>query len=100
MLSKKIFKIDDCCFNLPDDFNGTCGEALMLLAQYRLEQEKQSKINVTPKDLTNDCYKACLYAETGKAAITYQIYDLQDNGTWKPMISKEQYNTSGQSSLS
>ena len=44
MVSNKLFYIKECWFNLPDDFNGTCGEALMLLAKYRLEQENKNKI--------------------------------------------------------
>ena len=44
MVSNKLFFIEECWFNLPDDFTGTCGEALMLLAKYRLEQESRNKI--------------------------------------------------------
>ena len=44
MVSNKLFYIEECWFNLPDNFNGTCGDALMLLAKYRLEQESKNKI--------------------------------------------------------
>nr|DAF71171.1 MAG TPA: hypothetical protein [Caudoviricetes sp.] len=37
MVSNKLFYIEECWFNLPDDFNGTCGEALMLLAKYGIK---------------------------------------------------------------
>ena len=37
MLSKKLLTIKECQFNLPDNFDGTLGDALMLLAKKRLE---------------------------------------------------------------
>lgn len=40
----KVLYIKDCYFKLPEDFNGTCGNALMLLAIHRIEQEKQQTI--------------------------------------------------------
>lgn len=40
----KVLYIQDCFFRLPENFDGTCGNALMLLAQRRLEQEKQQAI--------------------------------------------------------
>lgn len=43
MISDKLFYIEEARFNLPDDFTGTTGEALMLLAKYRLEQESKNK---------------------------------------------------------
>ena len=41
----KVLYIQDCYFRLPEDFNGTCGNALMLLGLRRLEQEKQQLIS-------------------------------------------------------
>lgn len=46
----KVLYVKDCYFRLPEDFNGTCGDALMLLALRRLEQEKENKIT----NKTND----------------------------------------------
>lgn len=40
----KVFYIENCYFRLPEDFNGTCGDALMLLALRRLEQEERRAI--------------------------------------------------------
>ena len=40
----KILCVKDCYFRLPEDFNGTCGDALMLLASRRLEQEKEQNV--------------------------------------------------------
>lgn len=41
----KVLHIQDCYFKLPEDFNGTCGNALMLLGLYRIEQEEQQSIS-------------------------------------------------------
>lgn len=41
----KVLHIQDCYFKLPENFNGTCGNALMLLGLHRLEQEKQQSIS-------------------------------------------------------
>jgi hypothetical protein len=46
MNSKKLFYIDSCWFNLPDDFNGTITDALELLLQYRKQSVLENKINV------------------------------------------------------
>lgn len=40
----KVLYIQDCYFRLPENFSGTCGDALMLLAKRRLEQEKEQAI--------------------------------------------------------
>lgn len=40
----KVLHIQDCYFRLPENFNGTCGNALMLLALQCLEREKQQAI--------------------------------------------------------
>lgn len=40
----KVLYIRDCYFRLPENFDGTCGNALMLLALHRLEQEEQQAI--------------------------------------------------------
>ena len=40
----KVLYLQECYFRLPENFNGTCGEALMLLAKRRLEQEKNKAI--------------------------------------------------------
>ena len=54
MKSNKLLSIQECHFNLPDDFNGTLGDALLLLAQHRLQSESDKKINYENKDC--DCY--------------------------------------------
>ena len=54
MKTNKLLSIKECYFNLPDNFNGTLGEALSLLAQYRLSQETNHQINQHTIDC--DCY--------------------------------------------
>lgn len=60
MKSKNLFVIKECYFNLPDDFNGTCGNALMLLAMQRLEQEKSGTVNVLSEVEGSDNYSKVL----------------------------------------
>ena len=40
----KVLCVKESYFRLPEDFNGTCGDALMLLALRRLEQEKEQNV--------------------------------------------------------
>lgn len=87
MVSKKIFLINDCCFNLPDDFNGTCGDALMLLAQYRLEQEKNNKID-RHETFEGSAYKQCMSMPDLKASISYAMCELNDDGQWDTLTQK------------
>jgi hypothetical protein len=49
MKSKKILQIYDASFNLPDDFQGTLGDALYIIADYRKEMEKTKQIDNTLK---------------------------------------------------
>lgn len=42
----KVMYIQDCYFKLPEDFDGTCGNALM----HRLEQEKKTAISNEAKN--------------------------------------------------
>lgn len=84
MVSKKIFLITDCCFNLPDDFVGSCGDALMLLAQYRLEQEKNNKID-RHETCEGSAYQWCVSLPNSKASISYAICEMNDDGRWVTM---------------
>lgn len=79
MVSDKIFHIHDAWFNLPDDFNGTCGEALMLLAKYRLEIEKQH--SVTKQDDDTDNFVTLMSNNKQKGVITYSFgrLDKEEN---------------------
>lgn len=83
MISNKLFNIEECWFNLPDDFNGTCGEALMLLAKYRLEQERKNKIGsenelLKKKDGSEDLYTSLVSNDVRKATLTYAFLKLDE----------------------
>ena len=83
MVSNKLFYIKECWFNLPDDFNGTCGEALMLLAKYRLEQENKNKIwadsELSKKDDgSEDLYTTLVSKDDRKATLAHAFLKLDE----------------------
>ena len=66
----KVLHIKDCYFRLPEDFNGTCGDALMLLALRRLEQEKEQNV----VNRTNSVYSSNdFWNSDEKCMLTYCI---------------------------
>ena len=90
MISNKLFHIRDAWFNLPDDFDGTCGEALVLLAKYRLEIEKQHSITKQDKDTDN--FVTLMSNDKQKGVITYSFgrLDKEENKyvDWNMMKTK------------
>jgi len=78
MLSNKLFTLDECYFNIPDDFNGTLGDALMLLAKYRLECESKEKSN---KEDIDDSYKYLITHDDIKCTLVYRLLKLSDDKT-------------------
>ena len=66
----KVLHIKDCYFRLPEDFNGTCGDALMLLALRRLEQEKEQNV-VNRTNSAYDLYD--FWNSDEKCMLTYYI---------------------------
>lgn len=56
----KVLYIRDCYFRLPEDFTGTCGNALMLLALHRLEREEHQSISneANNKDRLDDFWES------------------------------------------
>jgi hypothetical protein len=79
MISKKILNIQECYFILPDDFKGTLGEALSLLAEYRLNAEKENQIHTS--DI--DCYEILTKNNDIKCSIKYGIYELSKDNEWE-----------------
>ena len=79
MVSKKLLTIQECQFNLPDDFDGTLGDALMLLAKKRLEAESKNKVNREDND--SDCYTTLMNNDDIKCTIKYALYKLSEDGT-------------------
>lgn len=83
MVSNKLFYIEECWFNLPDDFNGTCGEALMLLAKYRLKQESENKIGseselLKKDDGSEDLYTSFISSDDRKATLAHAFLNLDE----------------------
>ena len=84
MVSKKLLTIQECQFNLPDDFDGTLGDALMLLAKKRLEAESKNKINRENND--SDCYTTLVNNDDIKCSIKYALCKLSEDGTkWESL---------------
>ena len=84
MLSKKLLSIQECQFSLPDDFDGTLGDALMLLAKKRLEAESKSEINRENND--SDCYTTLVNNDGIKCSIKYALCKLSEDGTkWESL---------------
>lgn len=54
MFSKKIFRVKELIFNLPDDFNGTTGDALLLMSNNQLEAEK-NRTNIKGVTTNEEC---------------------------------------------
>lgn len=84
MTSKKLLTIEDCKFSLPNDFEGTLGEALMLLAKHRLQSESNQKIK--RKDNKTDCYTELVNDDDIKCAIKYKLCKLSEDGTKWDML--------------
>jgi hypothetical protein len=65
----KMLHIENCCFKLPEDFDGTLGEALLMLANYRLEKEQEQAVKIyLNKEEESDFWNG-----TKKGIITYSI---------------------------
>lgn len=66
----KVLHIQDCYFKLPENFNGTCGNALMLLGLHRLEQEKQQSVT---NEKHNESRLNDFWGSSNKCTMTYCI---------------------------
>ena len=74
MKSNKLLRIYEGYFNLPDDFNGTFGEALMLMANRAKEAEVYDEVNVY-YDECFDLYGHLKDNDKTKCIIRYEIVD-------------------------
>lgn len=84
MLSNRLLTIKECEFSLPNDFNGTLGDALLLLAKYRLEAEKTNKIN--QKDVNISCYDSLCMDDNIQCSIKYVLSKLSEDGSkWEDL---------------
>jgi hypothetical protein len=87
MLSSKLLYIKDCNFALPDDFEGSLGDALSLLAEYRLKKEKENKITNRPfSPSLPTTYEDLQNNDNAKCSVHYAIYKISEDGTsWEPI---------------
>ena len=84
MVGNKLLTIQECHFTLPDNFEGTLGDALMLLAKKRLEAESLNKVN--REDVDSDCYTTLANKEDIKCSIKYALCKLSEDGTkWETL---------------
>lgn len=84
MKSNKLLSIQECHFNLPDDFNGTLGDALLLLAQHRLQSESDKKVNSENENC--NCYTRLMNDNDVKCSIKYALCKLSDDKTkWETL---------------
>lgn len=74
MRSNKLLRIYECYFNLPDNFNGTLGDALMLMANRAKEAEAYNEVNTYYDDLP-DPYSHLRNNDKVKCSIQYEIVD-------------------------
>lgn len=79
MVSKKLLSIQECQFNLPDNFNGSLGDALMLLAKYRLQCESDQSVNKVNNNI--DCYRDLIENNDINCSIKYALCKLSNDGT-------------------
>ena len=79
MLSNRLLTIQECQFSLPNDFNGTLGDALMLLAKCRLNAEENNKINL--KDVNISCYDSLYMDNNISCSIKYTLSKLSEDGS-------------------
>lgn len=90
MLSNKMLHINELYFNLPDDFNGTVGEAFKLLADYRLKAEQENKINHVIDSEEYDNYTKLMTDETIKCSFGYDFLKLnKDKNEWETFENRE-----------
>ena len=62
--------IENSYFKLPEDFEGTCGNALMLLALHRLEQEERQSIS---NETNNENRVTDFWNSDRKCTMAYRI---------------------------
>ncbi len=72
----KSLHIKECFFELPTDFYGSLGDALMLMANRRIQAEAYKEVR------DGECYDLYEYFtknRKGKCVISYEIIDIEDS---------------------
>lgn len=83
-LPKKILRIEDLIFILPDDFDGDLQSGLRLLADYLDMEFKKGKKNPRPpSDVEKDNLTTLLEnKDTVQVAMNYGIFEIDENGNY------------------
>ena len=84
-LPKKILRIEDLIFILPDDFDGDLQSGLRLLADYLDVEFKKDKNSKKSKRSTSNVEKDNLTMllenkDKEKVAMNYGIFEIDENG--------------------
>ena len=87
-LPKKILRIEDLIFILPDDFDGDLQSGLRLLADYLDMEFKKDKKSNKKKRSTANVEKDNLTVllenkDTVQVAMNYGIFEIDENGKYK-----------------
>ena len=86
-LPKKILRIEDLIFILPDDFDGDLQSGLRLLADYLDVEFKKDKNSKKSKRSTSNVEKDNLTMllenkDTVQVAMNYGIFEIHENGNY------------------
>ena len=86
-LPKKILRIEDLIFILPDDFDGDLRSGLRLLADYLDMEFKKDKNSKKSKRSTSNVEKDNLTMllenkDTVQVAMNYGIFEIDENGNY------------------
>lgn len=73
MQSNKVLHIKNCYFNLPDGFNGTLGEAMILMANRLIQAEAYKEVR------KGECcdYQYLIENNRSKCVMEYEVIDVE-----------------------
>jgi hypothetical protein len=80
-LPKKILRVEDLTFILPDDFDGDLQSALRLLANYLDVEFQNGKFN--PKEKSEKFPSLFEDDGTNRASMKYGIFEMDENGNYQ-----------------
>lgn len=70
----KSLHIKECFFELPDDFNGSLGDALILMANRAIQAEAYKEVY---GDKCYDLYEYFTKNRKGKCVMSYDFIDIE-----------------------
>lgn len=79
---KKVLRINDSAFALPDDFDGSLQDAMTLFLEYNQEIQKNKKreLPVDPSGLFSPIGVITVAGNEVKCCVEAHIYELTDEG--------------------